>query len=392
MNPIFEIPRILQNRYQLVRLAGTGGISAVFEAMDTVEDRTVAVKILLRRDGQPTPPDQVQHFLAGARFGLQFSHPHLVRTLDFGEDSELGPFWVMDFLAGESLSRHITGNRELSEFFIRSIGAQIASCLKTIHERNMLHGDIKPENIFLTPGPQEPWIIVLDFVPMRRLDDWLAMNVTREYLPPEIFSGGMPNAGADAFALGVLLHELTFGVLPMFHQSGELNLPLERRTISPKLAAFLFGLLSFSPRDRLLTLGDLANSVVSAEGEAKETTIRTPEPGPAPPFNLQAAFSQHPFGMLFLDTKMVVTWVNESARKWLGDGLIGQRFHVTPLAFFSPQILGNLEDALETGRITSCAVAGTSLYLWISPVLQDQIIQGIVCTLCPSAAEMHFNA
>jgi len=391
MNPIFEIPRILQDRYQLVRLAGTGGISAVFEAKDLAEDRTVAVKILLRRDGQLIPPDQVQHFLAGARFGMTFSHPHLVRTLDLGEDPELGPFWVMDFLEGESLARHICGNHELSEYFIRSIGAQIASCLKTIHERNMLHGDIKPENIFLTHGPQDPWIVVLDFVPMRRLDDWLAMNVTREYLPPEIFSGSMPNAGADAFALGVLLHELTFGKLPTFHQSGELNLPLERRTISPKLAAFLFGLLSFSPRDRLLTLGDLAGSVMTAESELEPSATRPVEASLPPPFNLQAAFIQHPFGMLFLDTKMTVTWVNDSARKWLGDGLIGQRFHVTPLAFFSPQILGNLEDALETGRISSCPVSGTSLYLWISPVLQDQIIAGIICTLCPSAAEMHFN-
>ncbi len=391
MNPIFEIPRTLQNRYRLVRLAGTGGLSAVFEAEDTAEHRSVAVKILLRKEG-PLQPDQVQHFLAGARFGLQFTHPHLVRTLDFGEDPELGPYWVMDLLEGESLARHISGHRELSEFFIRSVGAQVASCLRTIHDRNMLHGDIKPENIFLTKGPRDPWVVVLDFVPMRRLDDWLAMNVTREYLPPEIFSGGMPNAGADAFALGVLLHELTFGVLPVFHQSGELNLPLERRTISPKLAAFLFGLLSFAPRDRLLTLGDLACSDGAPEAESGPIPARVPEPGPPPPFDLQAAFIQHPFGMLFLDTRMVVTWVNESARKWLGDGLIGQRFHVTPLAFFSPQILGNLEDALETGRITSCPVSGTSLYLWISPVVQDQIIQGIVCTLCPSAAEMHFNA
>jgi len=392
MNPIFEIPRILQNRYKLLRLAGTGGLSAVFEAEDMIDGRSVAVKVLLNRNGQPPQPDQVQHFLAGARFGIQFTHPHLVRTLDWGEDPEVGPYWVMDFLAGETLARYISGQRDLSEYFIRSIGAQVASCLRTIHERNMLHGDIKPENIFLTKGPREPWVVVLDFVPMRRLDDWLAMNVTREYLPPEIFSGGMPNAGADAFALGVLLHELSFGVLPTFHQSGELNLPLERRTISPKLAAFLFGLLSFSPRDRLLTLGDLAASDGSAEPESGPISAHPPEPGPPPPFDLQAAFIQHPFGMLFLDTRMVVTWVNESSRKWLGDGLVGQRFHATPLAFFSPQILGNLEDALETGRITSCAVSSTSLYLWISPVVKDSIIQGIVCTLCPSAEEPPLNA
>ncbi len=383
MNPILEFPVRMAEHYELIRLAGTGGLCAVYEGKDLRSDTPVAVKVMLKREGG-LPPDQVQHFLAGARFGMQFSHPHLVRTLDFGEDPDFGPFWVMDFLQGTTLSSHLKEKRELSESFILCIGTQIAQCLKTIHEQNMLHGDIKPENIFITEGATNPWVVVLDFVPMRRMDDWLALHVTREYLPPEIFSGSMPGAGADAFALGVLLHELTFGVLPVFHQSGELNIPLGRRTISPKLAAFLIGLLSFTPRDRLLTLNDLSR----LEDLPEPSLVLEPEKNPASvpeesPPKLANAFLQHPFAMLFLDTRLVITWVNDSCRNWLGDGLLGQRFHATPLAFFSPEILGNLEETLETGRITTTPVVNTSLSLWISPISEDQIIRGILCTLCP---------
>jgi len=383
MNEYTGGEHILVNRYRLLELAGCGGISCVYAAFDSKENRKVAAK-LLRRDLQPSP-DQIQHFLAGARFGAQLSHPHLVKTLDHGEDPQHGPFWIMEFLEGESLDHHIRNLPELPESFVRAIGSQVASCLMHIHEHDMLHGDIKPENIILTRGPFEPWAVVLDFVPMRRIDDWLSLHVTREYLPPEIFSGAKPNPAADAFALGVLLHELTFGTLPSFLESGELALPLERRTISPTLAAFLFGLLSFTPRDRLIALADLARMDASGEFETAQPPVR-PQQAPIL-FEPLDVLNQHPFGILMLDSRLVITWVNDSARKWLGSGMEKQRFHVTPLAFMAPEILGDMEETLETGRIATRLLPGTQLVLWISPLVHDQLIHGIVCTLCPT--EMH---
>ncbi len=372
---------VIHGRYRLLELAGRGGISNVYAALDTKEDRKVAVK-LLHPEPRPTP-EQVQHFLAGARFGMQLSHPHLVKTLDYGEDPVHGPFWIMEYLEGESLAQHIRDLPDLPESFVRAVGSQVASCLKTIHEHDMLHGDIKPENILLTRGPTDPWVTVLDFVPMRRLDDWLNLNVTREYLPPEIFSGAMPNPAADAFALGVLLHEMTFGTLPVFRESGELVLPLDRHTVSPTLAAYLFGLLSFTPKDRIITLSDLAREEDAAAARIPEISRKKPAP-PAPPVEPSEMLRQHPFGMMLLDSRLTITWVNESARKWLGDGMERQRFHVTPLAFMAPEILGDLEESLETGRITTRLLPGTELILWISPLVQDQIIRGVICTLCPA--------
>lgn len=372
---------LIANRYQLLELAGCGGISCVYAAVDQKENRKVAVK-LLRTDVAPTP-DQIQHFLAGARFGMQLSHPHLVKTLECGEDPRRGPFWVMEYVEGERLDHRIRDCSELPESLVQTIGAQVASCLIHIHNHDMLHGDIKPENIFLLNGFSEPWVVVLDFMPMRRIEDWLEIHVTREYLPPEIFSGTTPNPSSDAFALGVLLHEITFGTLPSFRDSGELVLPLERRTISPTLAAFLFGLLSFTPQDRLIALTDLARnkteSVDIVTATLPHTTFLSVDPA--------AILHQHPFGILLLDSQFNILWVNEATRKWFGDGLEKQRFHVTPLAFLAPEILGDLEDTLETGRITARLLTGTQLTLWVSPLVRDQIIQGIVCTLCPNGIE-----
>ncbi|MEV4137356.1 serine/threonine-protein kinase [Dactylosporangium sp. NPDC049742] len=194
---------LLGGRYHLEELLGSGGMSVVWRARDEVLHRAVAVKVLHLNDDR-----QDGRIRAEARAAAALSHPNLAQVHDFGEDGF--PFLVMELVEGRTLQQHIDdGPMPPAEVF--RVCAGVAAGLAAAHEAGLVHQDVKPANIMVTPAGAK----LVDFglatpAGSRLPDDVLG---TPAYLAPERLTGQVAPP-SDVYALGVLLYRLLSGELP----------------------------------------------------------------------------------------------------------------------------------------------------------------------------------
>ncbi len=200
-------------KYELQEFLG-GGMSHVYRARDTVIGRTVAVKILTEQGCQDA--DAKARFLAEARMAGNITHDNILSIYDFGEDEQHRPFMVMEFLRGQDLRKAI---REGATGDVRSrlrIALQVARALRYIHTQRIIHRDVKPENIHITP---EGVVKLMDF----GIAKTEGMQMTRAgfvlgtpyYMAPEQIRGQAIDQCVDIYAFGILLFELMTGSRPI---------------------------------------------------------------------------------------------------------------------------------------------------------------------------------
>jgi serine/threonine-protein kinase len=204
-------------KYQLVRPLDEGGMGVVWVAHHVDLDVQVALKVLRFDDGDPA---MAERLLREAQSAARLDHPAVVRVLDTGRTEAGEPFLVMELLAGESLARVLEREPRLDPVRAVRTLLPIAGALAAMHERDMIHRDVKPENIFLArddAGRQRPKLI--DFglarVPSRRITQRGAVMGTPGYLPPEQLRGEDGDALADVWALSAVLYESVAGVRPL---------------------------------------------------------------------------------------------------------------------------------------------------------------------------------
>lgn len=207
-----ELPARI-GKYELEEFLG-GGMSHVYRARDTVIGRTVAVKILTEEGCQDA--DAKARFLAEARMAGNIRHDNILSIYDFGEDEQHRPFMVMEYLHGQDLRKAI---REGSTGHIQSrlsIALQTGRALRYIHTQRIIHRDVKPENIHLTP---EGIVKLMDF----GIAKTEGMTMTRAgfvlgtpyYMAPEQIRGQPIDQCVDIYAFGILLYELMTGSRPI---------------------------------------------------------------------------------------------------------------------------------------------------------------------------------
>ena len=206
---------VLSGRYRVTRLLGRGGMSAVWLARDDVLDRDVAVKMLHIRRLESA--EAVERFEREARTLASLTHPAIVTVIDRGDDHGR-PFIVFEYVRGRDLRERIEDEGRLPLLDALSIGEQIADALAYAHARGVIHRDVKPHNILLTPDGQPK---LTDFGIARVLEQpglTLEGRVlgTGDYLAPEQAAGDEIDARADVYALGVLLYHALCGEVP-FH-------------------------------------------------------------------------------------------------------------------------------------------------------------------------------
>jgi predicted Ser/Thr protein kinase len=209
---------VLSGRYRVTRLLGRGGMSAVWLARDEVLDRDVAVKMLHIRRLESA--EAVERFEREARTLASLAHPGIVTVIDRGDDHGR-PFIVFEYVRGRDLRERIADEGRLPLLDALSIGEQIADALAYAHARGVIHRDVKPHNILLTPDGQPK---LTDFGIARVLEQpGLTMEGrvlgTGDYLAPEQAAGEAIDARADVYALGVLLYHALCGHVP-FHADG----------------------------------------------------------------------------------------------------------------------------------------------------------------------------
>ncbi|MEV4414604.1 protein kinase [Catellatospora sp. NPDC049609] len=202
----------LHDRYLLDRRIGSGGMAEVWQAHDLVLGRPVAVKVLA--GPMAADPALRAGALREARSAAQLTHPHITAVHDFGEvafpDGHVEPYLVMELLTGESLAdRMARGPMPWAQAAV--VGAQVASALAAAHARDVVHRDIKPGNIMLTPTGAK----VLDFgiSAMTGLPDATGALIigTPAYAAPERISQKAADPAADVYGLGLLLIEMVTG-------------------------------------------------------------------------------------------------------------------------------------------------------------------------------------
>lgn len=275
-------PGLIADRYELGGLLGRGGMGEVREGVDRRLGRPVAVK-LLRRD-LAAENELRRRFEAEARAAAGLSHPNVVAVYDTGEHDGV-PYIVMERLSGRTMADEIEAG-PLSAREVERLAQQVLAALDAAHQAGVVHRDIKPRNLLLTP---ESSVKVTDFG-IAKVAEGLELDVTvtgqvlgtPAYLAPERLSGQPATARSDLFSLGVVLYEALSGTKPfsgstpweMAHAlgSGE-HRPLDEVVpgLPPRLVRTVERAMRKDPEDRFPTAADMARSLEDTDPPVSAT-------------------------------------------------------------------------------------------------------------------------
>lgn len=259
------------NRYEIIKRLGSGGMADVYLARDTHLGRAVAIKVLYER--YANDDEFVARFRQEAQSAAGLNHPHIVSIYDRGE-AEGSYYIAMEYLEGKSLKDVITEKGRLTSAAAIDIAEQILQALQFAHEHHVIHRDIKPHNIIINGRGR---VKVTDFGIARagsssRMTETGSIIGTAQYLSPEQAKGRVVEQGSDLYSLGVVLYEMLTGRVPfegenpvaiaLMHLSDE---PVPPQALVPELSdnlnAVVMRALAKDPRDRYASaeefLGDL---------------------------------------------------------------------------------------------------------------------------------------
>ena len=262
-----KIGQIIKERYEIVEILGEGGMAFVYKARDKQLQRDVAIKTL-----KPNYVNQekfVDRFRREAQTAANLNHPNIVQIFDWGIEDE--PYFVMEYIEGNTLTSIISGNRTVGLNDILYIGSQVANGLKEAHKRGLVHRDIKPGNIMITPDGK---VKVTDFgiVSLQNEESDItktgAVLGTASYISPEQAQGKPVSFESDLYSLGTVLYELIAGKPPFIGDSPIATatkhltdkpekLSNYRKDIPKALENAILKLLEKRPSDRFKSAEDL---------------------------------------------------------------------------------------------------------------------------------------
>ena len=203
----------INDRYQIIRTIGEGGMANVYLAYDTILDRNVAVKIL--RGDLANDEKFVRRFQREAISASSLNHPNIVEMYDVGEDD--GKYFiVMEYLEGQTLKSLIKKRGHLSLAEVIDIMLQLTSGIACAHDSYIIHRDIKPQNVLIL---EDGTVKITDFgiamaLNSNELTQTNSVMGSVHYLPPEQANGSGATIKSDIYSLGILMYELLTGKLP----------------------------------------------------------------------------------------------------------------------------------------------------------------------------------
>jgi serine/threonine protein kinase len=202
---------VVSNRYRLIELIGSGGMSVVFRAHDEVLDRPVAVKMLAEAG-----TDRFRRQLrAEARAYGRLNTPRIAQVYDYGETDTGAPYLVMEYVTGVPLAARLRDGAALPWPSAVVIVAQVADALRDAHAHGLAHRDVKPDNVILTDtGAKLVDFGICAMIGAPDSDEDGRLLGTPAYVAPERIADAPVNPAADVYALGVLLFRALSGHLP----------------------------------------------------------------------------------------------------------------------------------------------------------------------------------
>ena len=204
--------KVFSGRYQIGELLGVGGMAEVYSAQDMTLGRIVAIKTMLPQ--YAADPDFTRRFRQEAAAAANLQSPYIVNVYDWGHDQDTY-FIVMEFVRGSDLKTAIQQRGAINQRKVAEIGSQVCQALTVAHQQDIIHRDIKPQNIMIQPDGN---VKVMDFGIARAknstADKTQTVLGTAHYTSPEQAQGQELTASSDIYSLGVVLYEAATGTLP----------------------------------------------------------------------------------------------------------------------------------------------------------------------------------
>jgi serine/threonine-protein kinase len=267
-----QLPVVFNDRYQLFKKIGEGGLAEVYRAQDMSLERQVAVKVL--RPQFTRDHSFLVNFHREAQSAAKLSNPYIVAVYDFGQYQDR-PYIVLEWIPGSDLRTLIHEQRIIPVDQAIEYTIQICSAVGAAHRAGLVHGDLKPGNILIAAPDQAK---VADFGLARALgesamDEGEVVWGTPAYFAPEQASGGRVLPATDVYAIGIILYEMLTGRVPFVgvddqevarKQIYEAHIPVDR--LNPKipepLARIVDAAMAKNPNERFLTADHLREALV----------------------------------------------------------------------------------------------------------------------------------
>ena len=262
--------RVLGGRYQVLDKVGTGGMATVYRGMDQVLGRTVAIKTMLPQ--YATDPSFAARFKQEAQAAAALNSPYIVSVYDWGKDGDTY-YIIMEYLRGTDLKSGIRKHGALDCRKVAQIGSQIAQALSVAHRHDIIHRDIKPQNIMVQPDGN---IKVMDFGIARAKNSHLTTDNsvlgTAHYVSPEQTQGKELGPTTDLYSLGIVMYEAATGRVP-FDGDDAITVALKQVNEQPKppsqinpnvdaaLESIILKCMQKNPADRFQTADELYHAL-----------------------------------------------------------------------------------------------------------------------------------
>lgn len=266
-----HVSKTLNNRYKLLEPIGRGGMGIVYRTHDLQKNQEIALK-LLRRE-YVSNSVEVRRFAREASTALRIKHPNVIETYEYGLVASGQAFITMEILTGHSLMNELRRNITIPKDYALKIMKQVCLGVLEAHKQDVIHRDLKPNNIFLVySSNNEPVVKVLDFgiailqakqddkkAALERLTDPNIIIGTPEYMSPEQINKRDVEKETDIYSLGVVFYEMLTGQVPFLGTDVEILIahiskkptPINQIIlIEPQLASLIMAMLAKDPKDR----------------------------------------------------------------------------------------------------------------------------------------------
>ncbi|MFN8459268.1 MAG: protein kinase [Anaerolineae bacterium] len=305
-----QLPVVFNDRYQLIKKIGEGGLAEVYQAQDMALGRMVAVKVL--RPQYTRNPNFLVNFHREAQSAAKLNDPHIVAVYDFGQDKDR-PYIVLEWIAGSDLRTIMDEQGSIPYSLAVDYTIQTCSAVGTAHRAGLVHGDLKPGNILIANNNQ---VKVTDFGLARALgqsamDEGEVVWGTPAYFAPEQAAGERVLPATDVYALGIILYEMLTGRVPFVgvddqdvarKQIYEAHIPVDK--INPRipepLARIVDAAMAKNINERFLAADHMREALImfkqgglvssgmqapisSVLGSPLPNSIAMPPPPPPPP-------------------------------------------------------------------------------------------------------------